>query len=145
MVKSTAVLLDANVLLALGWSTHEHHDAARRWFKRSEATHWATCPLTQLAFVRLSSNPHVVDPVATPQQAAELLRRMVAHPRHVFWSDTIDLATEVEWPWDWVVGHRQVTDSRLVLLAKRNNGRLATFDRRIAKTAGAIIELIPSG
>jgi predicted nucleic acid-binding protein len=40
-------LLDINVLLALGWRYHAHHDAAHGWFIRDAAVGWATCLLTQ--------------------------------------------------------------------------------------------------
>jgi predicted nucleic acid-binding protein len=47
-------LPDVNVLLALGWSNHPHHNAAHDWFAREASAGWATCLLTQSAFVRLS-------------------------------------------------------------------------------------------
>ena len=53
-------LLDVNVLLALAWPTHIHHAAAHRWFAENCAAGWATCPLTQLGFVRLGMQPAVV-------------------------------------------------------------------------------------
>lgn len=52
-------LLDANVLLALAWPNHLHHAAAHLWFAKNHKSGWATCPLTQLAFVRLSMQPAV--------------------------------------------------------------------------------------
>jgi hypothetical protein len=53
-------LLDINVLLALAWSHHVHHDAAHGWFARETAAGWATCLLTQTGFLRLSLNPQIV-------------------------------------------------------------------------------------
>ena len=50
-------LLDVNVLLALAWPNHQHHAASHRWFRREAGNGWAICALTQLAFIRLSSNP----------------------------------------------------------------------------------------
>jgi hypothetical protein len=137
-------LLDLNVLLALAWPSHEHHEAAHAWRDARPAGRWATCPLTQVGFVRLSCNPALVDPVAAPAQAAELLRRMMAQPGHVFWPDDLDLAVELRWPPAWVKGHGLVTDAHLVLLAERHRGRLVTFDRPLAAAAGAaLVELLP--
>ena len=48
-------LLDVNVLMALLWENHEHHQVARRWFR--QITDFATCPVTQLGFARISSHP----------------------------------------------------------------------------------------
>ena len=50
-------LLDANVLIALGWPEHEFHEAVLSWFSRNCRNGWATCPFTQAAFVRILSNP----------------------------------------------------------------------------------------
>jgi len=46
-------LLDANVLIALGGPSHKHHASAHQWFSSGAAGGWATCPLTQCAFVRI--------------------------------------------------------------------------------------------
>ena len=62
-------LPDINVLLALAWSNHAHHDAAHRWFARDATAGWATCLLTQTGFLRLSLNPQVIG-VAIDCQAA---------------------------------------------------------------------------
>jgi predicted nucleic acid-binding protein len=40
-------LLDVNVLMALLWENHEHHQVARVWLRR--ITDFATCPVSQLA------------------------------------------------------------------------------------------------
>ena len=53
-------LPDINVLRALAWSNHPHHDAAHRWFARDAAAGWATCLFTQTGFLRLSLNPQIV-------------------------------------------------------------------------------------
>jgi len=53
-------LLDVNVLLALAWPNHVHHPAAHRWFAENHREGWATCPLTQMGFVRTVNQPAVV-------------------------------------------------------------------------------------
>ena len=45
-------LLDANVLLGCGWQSHPDHPALLSWLLRSQD--WATCPLTESAFMRIS-------------------------------------------------------------------------------------------
>jgi len=52
-------LLDVNVLVALAWPTHLHHEPAHHWFHRRRINGWATCTLTQIAFVRLSCQPSI--------------------------------------------------------------------------------------
>ena len=51
-------LLDVNLLMALLWENHEHHTRARSWFKGVSA--FATCPVVQLGFARVSSHPLLV-------------------------------------------------------------------------------------
>ncbi len=126
-------LLDLNLLLALAWPSHVHHEPAHAWFKREASTGWATCPLTQLGFVRLSSNPAFTSDAVSPPTALSLLRNITAMDGHEFWSDDIDCAsagfsTDIR-----IVGHRQVTDAYLLSLARANSGCLATLDRRISR------------
>ena len=42
-------LLDVNVLIALVWPNHVHHEAARAWFTRRRKDGWATCLRGELA------------------------------------------------------------------------------------------------
>ncbi|MCW5982523.1 MAG: hypothetical protein KIT09_30835 [Bryobacteraceae bacterium] len=78
-------LLDVNVLLALAWPHHVHHRAAREWFAAHRSQGWATCPFTQAAFVRLSSQPAAVKVAVTVQDAMRTLETAVAAAEHVFW------------------------------------------------------------
>jgi len=139
------VLLDLNVLMALAWPTHEGHDAAHAWFQRLGKRPWASCLLTQLGFVRLSSNPAVVDPAPSPQRAFELLRAMLARPGHLFWPDDASVVEAAEWLPVWVSGHRQVTDARLIWLAQVRGGQLATFDGALKAAGAGLVEMIPVG
>ena len=53
-------LLDVNALVALAWDSHVHH--GRRCGPGSSQTGrngWATCPMTESGFVRVSANPKV--------------------------------------------------------------------------------------
>lgn len=144
----TARLLDVNVLIALAWPNHVHHEVAQRWFAAVGQKAWASCPLTQLAFVRISSNPRIVSAAVSPRQAARLLAAVTAQPGHEFWPDTLELAGVAEFSSLALVGHRQVTDAYLVALARSHGGRLATLDRGVADLVAnateraGVIELI---
>jgi toxin-antitoxin system PIN domain toxin len=126
-------LLDVNVLLALAWEPHEHHEAAHRWFQNAAADGWATCLLTQTAFLRLSMNPHIVHVDLNCQAARTLLTDVVAHPHHRFIADCPSLTAA---SFDQLVlrisGYRQMTDATLLLLAQSHSLRLVTFDRSMA-------------
>jgi toxin-antitoxin system PIN domain toxin len=127
-------LLDVNVLIALGWPNNKHHDSARRWFASIAAEGWATCPLTQCAFVRISTNPKAVGSALTPAQAVAAIARMTSHEQHVFWADDLPVASPY-FPAAALQGHQQITDAYLLALCASRGGRLATFDAAISAIA----------
>ena len=133
-----ATLLDVNLLVSLAWPNHVHHQVALEWFQRNHAEGWATCPLTESGFVRVSSNVAIVPAARTPREAILLLRRIVALPHHEFWHDDVSLATSATLAQIPLVGHRQVTDAHLLALTLHRRGRLATLD-------GKIRSLVPRG
>lgn len=97
---------------------------SRRW---PAGLGWATCALTQLAFVRLSANPAYTPSPATPEAAAALLERLTAHQAHRYWQT---LSAPAAKTFKSALGHQQVLDAHPVHLAERHAARLATFDRR---------------
>ena len=117
-------LLDSNIIIALATPDHVSHERAWQWF--AQKPRFATCPVTQGAFVRFymrwAERP-------TISQGKELLRRISALPGHEFWADD---ASYHDLPERGVTGHRQVTDAYLVLLAAAHQGSLATMDRSLA-------------
>ncbi len=126
-------LLDVNTLLALVWPNHQFHAPARRWFRNHASGGWATCAITQLGFVRLSCNPAFTAEAKRPVDAVALLKRLVAHPTHVFVADTLSCDAELfEAAVERLQGHRQTTAAYLAALAKHHGLSLLTFDRRIA-------------
>jgi predicted nucleic acid-binding protein len=93
--------------------------------------------LVQIAFIRISSNPKIIADAATPRDALEVLKRIVAVPGHHFWPDTVAPTDAAAFESAAFVGHRQVTDAYLLSLAQHHKGKLATFD-------GGIAELVPA-
>lgn len=124
--------------MALAWPNHVHHDAATAWFQKARRAGWATCPVTQAGFVRVSSNPRAIPGAVSPRTAFEVLERITALPEHRFFADDIDLSTSSLVFRERIVGFRQVTDAHLLAVAVRNGGRLATFDR-------GLLDLVPGG
>ena len=124
-------LLDVNVLLALAWSNHEHHDAAHTWCARQRRFHWASCPTTQSAFVRISMQPAIVKRNLTGTDALELLVQNLKRPGHEFWAEDRPIDEVFNVFRARLVGHQQVTDACLLSLAIRHKGKLATFDQGV--------------
>jgi hypothetical protein len=125
-------LLDVNVLLALGWPQHVHHVRAIQWVDSERGRgklSIATCPLTQLGFLRISMN--VKGYAADFESASALLTSLVQNKNfdHTFWPDDISIIAE---KMRSDLGPNQITDAYLVALAeKRADASLVTFDQGI--------------
>jgi toxin-antitoxin system PIN domain toxin len=132
-------LLDLNLLTALLWPTHEHHEPAHRWFRRRSGAAWATCPLTELGFVRLVTNPAFSRDALSPAAAIALLEQNLAHPGHEFWPDTLPVPRAITAA-ESLQGYRQLADAYLVALASQHEGVLATFDGGVRSITGKPFE-----
>lgn len=123
-------LLDVNALLAYHYPKHAHHARTRDWLSRlraecGEDVTLATCPITELGFVRVGSGPAAL---ATSVETARVdLRVLKSKESMHFIPDDIP---ERELP-DWVRKPAQTTDGYLLALAKKHDGQLATLDRFI--------------
>lgn len=123
-------LLDINVMIAAAWPAHIAHLRTVRWFTNRQSAgllEIATCPLTELGFLRLSLVLKGYAPDLT--QAQEALRLLTAGPqrRHHFWPDALPARHLPA----WVNGPQQITDGYLVALAAKKSGRLVTLDTSI--------------
>ena len=129
---SAPYLLDANALIALAISDHEHHDRAVRWAARVDAI--ALCPITEGALIRFlirAGEDHAT--------ASAILATFYGSPRCGFWPDSISYAaTDL----GHLAGHRQVTDAYFAALAASRGSRLATFDQAFAGVLPRETELI---
>jgi len=118
------------MLLALFQPDHVHHSPAHQWWSENRAKGWASCPLTQIGFVRIASQPRYPKPMRV-SEAIVLLFDEVAATNHVFWPDDISLLDEGLIERTRILGPKQLTDIYLLALAVKHGGRLVTFDRAI--------------
>lgn len=144
MTTESVRLLDVNVLLALHDPVHVHHHPARRW--HAKVSTWATTPVTEVAFLRLTANPLVRAEIVPLSRAREYLHEIRDAPGHRFLPDGSSLdAPRIDL--SRLQGHRQVTDFHLVNLAARHGAVLATFDTRLVASLAPAdrqhVELIP--
>ncbi len=133
---SAGSLLDVNVLIAMAWPTHRAHEKVHKWLTRHAHEGWATCPITEMAFVRVLSNPGFSPYALTPKDALDLLKANLGHPRHQFWVEDVAFTTAVQPFAGRLLGHQQVTDAYLLGLAMHKRGRLVTMDQ-------AVLALLP--
>lgn len=109
-------LLDVNALVALVWNSHIHHVRMREWFARNGSRGWATCPITESGFVRVSTNPKVLAHPIGMRGALDVLAALRRAGSHRFLHDDVSLVDD-DVP--TILGHRQVADAHLLTLARR--------------------------
>ena len=115
-------LLDANVLIAAALDGHAQHEAANVWLER-EVDRFATCAVTEGALLRIHMQ---MAELKTSKAAWATLAAIRAHPLHEFWDNGFSYSAVRH---RGVMGHRQITDAWLAETARRQHGKLATFDR----------------
>jgi len=137
---SDLLLLDLNVLIALAWPNHQFHAAATK--RLGAGDRWATCALTQIGFIRLSSNPAAVRATKTPWEAAILLAAMTSDPLHVYLESLPRPAgTEFLPAFEKLMGSKQVMDAYLLYLARQRDATFVTFDSRLRELAGSAVKI----
>ena len=120
-------LLDVNALIAAIWKNHPDHTKAA-WLEGKEL---ATCPLSQLGFLRVSTNPKALNSdMATARQLLETFLRK--HRSQFVADDLAPLKSSAQ-------KSEQVTDSYLAELATIKGMKLATLDQGIAHGAVEIM------
>ncbi len=123
-------LFDVNVLIALFQPDHIHHHHAHQWWETHQHLGWASCPITENGFVRILSQPKYPMPQTIPA-AIKLLNMAKQATNHEFWSDSVSLLNPALFNADAFSHNGQITDSYLLALAVKNNGRLVSLDRDI--------------
>lgn len=129
-------LLDANVLIALFDENHVFNERAHVWLENNATFGIATCPLTENALIRILSHPKYSEILrSTPAELIDALAEFVGHQDHEFWPDSLSIRANQHFDRQRILGSRQLTDIYLLSLAVTQNGRLVTFDNRIAASA----------
>jgi uncharacterized protein len=99
-------LLDVNVLLGCAWKSHADHAALLQWLLQTKS--WATCPLTESGFVRISMTTAYR---ASFEDARKSLTTLRALPGHHFVADNVDAASLPT-----LTSSKDTTDAHLVTL-----------------------------
>jgi predicted nucleic acid-binding protein len=118
-----------NVLIAGIWSNHSLHSRAQAWLQDKQIV---LCPVTQMGFIRVSTNRKAVG--ADMSKAREALERF-AKAGQADWI-AADLSALDSHPRT----SDRVTDHYLADLAAKHGLRLATFDAQLKHPS---VDLIP--
>ena len=121
-------LLDISTLMALLWGTHEHNAHATDW-QNSAAV--AVCPLTELGFLRISTQPALG---CTVQDARKMLSDWKAARNPAFVLCDVPALDS-----DAPPSSGRTTDFYLASLAEKYGMRLATLDEHIGHKAAFLI------
>ncbi len=124
-------LLDVNVLIALCDDQHALHSEAHGWFNKSGMKSWATCPITENAFVRITSNPSYPRSTGSVPEQIRVLRELCALPGHEFWSDDLSFVRADGWLGLEHTRPSELTDVYLLAMAAKRKGKFASLDRSI--------------
>ncbi|MFZ1941961.1 MAG: TA system VapC family ribonuclease toxin [Terracidiphilus sp.] len=134
MIRRT--LLDVNVLIALLEPGHGFFQKAQEWFSSSGRDNWGVCPLTEIGFLRITTNPSFYPGPRTHEQASSVLAELTNRPGYRYWPLTDSWAALTAPFAARVTGHQQVTDAYLLGLAIKEDGVLVTFEKGIRYMAG---------
>lgn len=122
-------LLDVNILLAAIWKEHPHHQKVFAWLKGKNI---AVCPISELGFIRISTNAK--SSFAAPMDKThELLKRFLSERNVSRIADDLPALESNPKKSD------EVTDFYLASLAEKHGLNLATLDARIKHTAVTLI------
>lgn len=116
-------LLDVNFLLACAWSGHTDHARANRWL--NSVSSFATAPITQMGFLRVSMSPAYGASFADARTALAAILQLQSHH---FLAD----ATQAD-SLPTLAASKDVTDAHLVRLAASHGRKLATLDGKLCK------------
>ena len=125
---------DVNVWLAAAWSRHSYHKIAKAWVDAEEGE-IAFCRVSQMAFLRLLTNPAITkEDVLSRRRAWEVFEMLIADPRVRMLGEPQGLEPL------WIAfskredkSHLLWTDDYLAAFAQAAGAELVTFDRPLSK------------
>ena len=136
-------LPDVNVWIAIAADRHEHHDLARQWFDSAVAP-VCFCRVTQMAFLRLLTNPKVMgEDSLSPAGAIAVYRQLASDERVRFAPEP----PNIESAWISLMSAREAsgstwTDAYLAAFALEAGFRLISFDRGMSHWPALALDVL---
>jgi toxin-antitoxin system PIN domain toxin len=131
-------LPDINVWIALASDRHVHHDRAKAWFAGIESAEATFCRITQMGFLRLITNTHVMGAdVATQKQAWKFYEALSRDERVTFMNELPGI--DEEWrklTQSTSSSTNAWTDAYLAAFASVRGLRIISFDGGFKKLPG---------
>lgn len=130
---------DINVWIALASDRHVHHGTAKNWFKEIEPGGATFCRVTQMGFLRLITNRHVMGAdVVTQKEAWNVYQSLSKDQRITFLHEPPSI--EDEWRRLTQRGSASTntwTDAYLAAFASIRSLKVVSFDGGFEKLPGA--------
>ena len=132
---------DINVWIALASDRHVHHETAKNWFAEIEPGGAAFCRVTQMGFLRLITNRHVMGAdVVTQKEAWQVYHNLSKDQRVTFFHEPSGI--EDGWRRLTQGGTAAIntwTDAYLCAFASIRNLQIVSFDSGIHGTDAIIL------
>ena len=116
-----SVLIDVNLLLAVGWKSHTFHPEVKAWLDTGVKV--STCAITELGFLRVSMSPAFRADFASASSVCSAITSRYAFDFLPCDLSPLSMAS--------VSRHQDTTDSYLVSLASSHELKLATLDDKL--------------
>jgi uncharacterized protein len=136
-------LLDVNCWLAAAAQRHVHHPKAKSWMDSADGQ-FVFCRVTQMGFLRLTTNPKVMgDDVLTPAEAWSTYEKLRSDSRVVF----ADEPAGLERAWRKLTEQPNFTrtrwtDSYLAAFADAGGHEVVTFDNDFHQLASVEVHVL---
>lgn len=137
-------LPDVNIWIALTSDQHIHHPKAKSWVQSLDSDWLAFCRITELGFLRLLTNHHVMGGgVLTPQRAWEVYESLNSDSRIVFAPERQDFSKYWHETGKLISGGPNAwTDAYLAAFAGFEKMTVVTFDRRFKPLQGSSLTVL---
>ncbi|MBB5057593.1 hypothetical protein HDF16_002299 [Granulicella aggregans] len=137
-------LPDVNVWIALTSARHVHQPIANEWLSGLADERIAFCRVSELGFLRLLTNAHVMgNDVLTPVEAWRVYDEWRADDRAVFLPERPDFSEEWRQLGRQLKGGPNVwTDGYLAAFARNANVTIVTLDRSFVALGSVAIKLL---
>lgn len=123
---------DVNIWIALTSDRHLHHSLAKAWLQGVDADRIAFCRITELGFLRLLTNAHVMGKdVLSPVEAWRVYDEWRADDRVIFLAEPSEFSERWRRLGGQISGGPNVwTDAYLAAFAAHANATIVTLDRK---------------
>jgi hypothetical protein len=125
-------LPDVNLWIALTSDRHVHHSLAKNWLSAQSESQIAFCRITELGFLRLLTNAHVMGvDVLSPQHAWRIYDAWRMDPRVLFLEEPPGFSAQWRFHGEKIRGGPNAwTDAFLATFSTSTNSTVVTLDRR---------------